>query len=1028
MKKQDYKIVKPLNLLILLPFSVTSTKDNVTDEEVFEKRISLNQKYIKGNCNLVFLKTLLLILVSFVFGASSSSSSKDCDFFSQPILLLKDKIIETYNNVDLLSSFSNSNIISSDEFVASVSYENTTSTSFIDVLCPATVSSTITVPDNLIITDINIGFNATVAYRHHANVTLESPSGTIVELTTTGAYSGASASIVDWDLLFDESSANPLNDGDSDNVAAPNYENERTANPSGNLNDFNGENSSGNWILRICDSNTGFGNGGSLNSWRIDIVGNDPCTANADVPVSIAGTCNGLLANDDAIANVSNIVDSDRADISSPNATIYDGDNYANAESVSSSSISFSGLQHNTNYIVRIYSIGGGCFTDISFTTTDSPSSCPSLPVGLPWAGETCSSRETILQNGIGALTCGVTAVTPVADRWAFALMNFDNVIPASGRVDSTAAAEVYHHESWHIDSIGNVFGIAFNTTTSDILLTASSNYGAGFFGNDAIIRYGEIAGGTISGSNDSAAGGAIYKIDGVTGKAMVFASLPQQSVSFTNEDCESTDEVIRTNSGVGLGNIVYDEANNQYFASNIEDGRIYRLSSSGTILDSYDPFQNDDGIAGISALEELVYGLAIEEESNRLFFGGVDSVTGDSALFGSPSIHSITLLEGGGFPGSINNTTLPSGAVYDNYESTETFHTSIPIDPGASPGPINFVYLISDLTFNANGELLAGIRTSCNASFFSSYNHFAETNLITQNTGTGIYNNSITELDITAFGDYANEDTYGGVATYTNTLGNNIIGVSSADILNEAGPHGIAIFNDPPNAGEITPLAAVSYGIAGADPKGVGGDIELWTSCSEYDYGDLPDIADGTTGVNDYETNEMNGGPNHKIIDGLFLGTIVDGELDGVPDPLAVGDDTAGGSDDEDGIAIFSSANISPGASIRFPLDVVNTTLDTAYLVAWIDWNGDGDFDEGNEIVANLKDNKDGVFPSFIEVTVPNDAVQGSLLGFRIRLSNDDNMTPYGRAGSGEVEDYLLGISCPQVICLTVEFTEKKE
>ena len=647
------------------------------------------------------------------------------------------------------------------------------------------------------------------------------------------------------------------------------------------------------------------------------------------------------------------------------------------------------------------------------------------MPAGLPWTGAVCNGKTTILQNGIGALTCGVTSSTPAASRWAFALMNFDNVIPAVGRIDSTAAAEVYHHASWHIDSIGNVFGIAMNSTTGDILLTASSNYGAGFLGYDAIIRYGEIAGGTSSGTNDSAAGGTVYKIDGTTGQATVFSTIPQQAVSFTNEDCESSDIATRTNSGVGLGNVVYDETNDQYFVSNIEDGRIYRLSNSGTILDSYDPFSNDDGVAGISDLEELVYGLAIEQETNRLFFGGIDSVAGTGAQPGSPSIHSISLTASGEFPGVVNNSNMPVGATYNNYESTEEFHTDIPIAGGTTPATNNYVYLISDLAFNASGELIAGVRVSCNSSFFASYNHFSETNLITKNTGTGKFDNTITELDISATGSYANEDTYGGVATYTNEAGTNIFAVSSSDIINESGPHGIAIFNDPPNIGEITPLAAVSYGVAGIDPKGVGGDIELWTACLEIDFGDLPDLGSGTTGINDYETYAANGGPSHQIIPNLLLGDTIDGDSDGFPNAAALGDDQDN-LNDEDGIVMLPSLNITPGGTLRLPFRVTNTTGDTAYVEAWIDWNGDGDFEELNEMVADYKDNKDGVFPAFMIITVPDNALRDNLLGFRIRLSNSDNMTPYGRVNSGEVEDYLLKIDCSTTICLPIEVEKK--
>lgn len=727
-------------------------------------------------------------------------------------------------------------LVTEDAIIANVSYENSTALSFVDGDCPATDFSIINVPDNLLITDINIGFNATILYRHHVTATLVSPSGTSVILTTNGAYSGASPSISNWDVLFDEASSNPLNDGDSDDTSSPYYENERTANPSGNLDDFNGENAMGEWRLYVCDYRTDVDNGGTLNRWKIDIVGNAPCPANGDTPVTSAGTCNGNSANNDATVSISNIVSSDRADISTAGAATYDGNNYANATSVSGSNISFTGLEHSKSYIIRIYETGGGCFTDVSFLSATAPAQCPSIPADLPWSGSTCDGYNIMLQNGIGALTCGVTTATSAADRWAFGLVNFDDVIPASGRSEETSAAEMYHHPSWHVDSIGNVFGIAINSRTGDIFIAASSNYGAGFLGNNAVIRYGAIAGGTTSGSNDSAAGGAIYKIEKSTGQATVFAMLPQQSSAFDNEDCESSDILSRTNSSPGLGNIVYDEAHDQYFVTNIEDGRIYRLNNAGTILDSYDPFSNDNGAAGISNIEEIVYGLAIERSSNRLFFGGTDLSLGSDAEPGSPGIYSISLTATGGFPGTINNTNMPSGVSYNNYEqNTETAHATIPIDGGVLPGSASgdLVYLISDLDFNTNGDLVVGVRVSCNSSFFSSYNHYSEVNIVTKNTGTGIFNNSVTELDVSATGSYADEDTYGGVATYVDNNGNDIIAVSSADILNESGPHGVAVFNDPPNSGSINPLAAISYGVAGNDPKGVGGDVNLWTSCT---------------------------------------------------------------------------------------------------------------------------------------------------------------------------------------------------
>ncbi|MEM6379127.1 MAG: GEVED domain-containing protein, partial [Bacteroidota bacterium] len=64
--------------------------------------------------------------------------------------------------------------------------------------------------------------------------------------------------------------------------------------------------------------------------------------------------------------------------------------------------------------------------------------------------------------------------------------------------------------------------------------------------------------------------------------------------------------------------------------------------------------------------------------------------------------------------------------------------------------------------------------------------------------------------------------------------------------------------------------------------------------------------------------------------------------------------------------------------------------------------------------------DDSGGPLPNRMPITIPPNATTGSQLGWRIRISNQDNMTPYGLQPNGEVEDYLIGIDCPQ-ICLPV-------
>ena len=461
------------------------------------------------------------------------------------------------------------------------------------------------------------------------------------------------------------------------------------------------------------------------------------------------------------------------------------------------------------------------------------------LPADLPWPGELCQGEDILLQSGIAAITCGAITSTPVGQRFTFGLINIDGALPGGGRIDATNTQAVYHHPSWDIDELGNVFGVAINETNGCIFTTASSNYGSAYssgISNDpAIVQYGNIGGG----ANSLAAAGTVYKIDGVTGQATVFSQLPQQATTVSHFDCERENEppVVRT-TGVGLGNIVYDETHDQYFVSNIEDGRIYRLSNAGVILDSYDPLTYDDGQPGITDLTDLAYGLAITDDGSRLFFGSIITPNGGVRNSGSGNvpIYAIDILPAGGFTGTVDNTVLPAG-VPTNYVGTETLQTTIAVGSNGTNNTFttNTTYQISDLHFDPNGNLLVGVRVSCQNSFHGSYNHWAETAIVMPDAA-GIYNMNGGDYDISVTGDAGIDDGYGGVASWELQDGSGDIQytVTSADILEEFGPHGLAVFESTaPTTSQVPVLAAIDYGVTpNGDPKGLGGDVEMFNAC----------------------------------------------------------------------------------------------------------------------------------------------------------------------------------------------------
>jgi hypothetical protein len=145
----------------------------------------------------------------------------------------------------------------------------------------------------------------------------------------------------------------------------------------------------------------------------------------------------------------------------------------------------------------------------------------------------------------------------------------------------------------------------------------------------------------TISYRGDSnVASGRVWRVDGTTGAISVFAVLP--------------------NGGVGLGNIAFDGRNRQFFVSNLEDGKIYRLDLAGLILDTFDPFAPDSGAAGMPPLGDRVW--AVDLHDNRLYFG---TWTEDSGRrVGNPNrIYSVGLDDCGGFAGTEQlEITLPTG------------------------------------------------------------------------------------------------------------------------------------------------------------------------------------------------------------------------------------------------------------------------------------------------------------------------------------------------------------------------------
>ena len=189
-------------------------------------------------------------------------------------------------------------------------------------------------------------------------------------------------------------------------------------------------------------------------------------------------------------------------------------------------------------------------------------------------------------------------------------------------------------------------------------------------------------------------------------------------------------------------------------------------------------------------------------------------------------------------------------------------------------------------------------------------------------------------------------------------------------------------------------------------------------------DFGDLPDS---------YTTNDdpNDSGAQHIIQPGKYLGTCVDAERDATMDAEAGlrtgGDDgtvssrtqgtctTAG--DDENGVAFLTPFVPGYEACIRVTYTALNqpglTRDGKTYLSAWIDYNGNGQFDNGEQAITDVAlALGTGVVRDFC-FTVPATATfAGGAIRTRFRLHCEPGLGSSGVAVGGEVEDYYVPVA----------------
>ncbi len=210
-----------------------------------------------------------------------------------------------------------------------------------------------------------------------------------------------------------------------------------------------------------------------------------------------------------------------------------------------------------------------------------------------------------------------------------------------------------------------------------------------------------------------------------------------------------------------------------------------------------------------------------------------------------------------------------------------------------------------------------------------------------------------------------------------------------------------------------FNPIAGVRYRAGDADGNGavnfadyaiVGANFAPVALPSlQFDFGDAPESNSLTT----FPTTLARDGARHLVGSGVYMGSSVDAEPNGSP---SVNADCDGA--DEDGV-IWHNWIVGAIAS----LEVRAVTPSVAYINAWIDFNGDGDWDDVDESILIDRPVTSGV--NNFNISIPTSASSG-LRYARVRITAAPGHGYKGLAATGEVEDYRVTVAAGQALQLS--------
>ena len=187
-------------------------------------------------------------------------------------------------------------------------------------------------------------------------------------------------------------------------------------------------------------------------------------------------------------------------------------------------------------------------------------------------------------------------------------------------------------------------------------------------------------------------------------------------------------------------------------------------------------------------------------------------------------------------------------------------------------------------------------------------------------------------------------------------------------------------------------------------------GVFDVSTTFTE-DFGDLFIDVDNFFPTLNLDAVPAEDGASHTVVPGVFLGAGVDADSGSLESSNATADDN-NQTDDEDGVVLVSTEIL---ANSTIEIDVTATGVG-ATLDAWIDFNGDGDWNDAGERIATDVGLVSGVTSRLVVNTPADVAAAGTQVAARFRWGAG-SVDFFGPSASGEVEDYYFSVDGSQPI-----------